>query len=154
MGNLPSKNHLLLHLLLLFLAVCCSPDSPHWMNANGIVPSQKLDSLDSMYQTALDCFNGYKGRSDPPDASQSSSTAGKYITIRLRDEAGEETLFEIKSSSSMRNMYKVYSKRKGVKPENLKFLLDGEWVDPMNTPLELEMKDQDKLDIIVDPARS
>lgn len=72
------------------------------------------------------------------------------ITIRVRDQTGEETFFKIKKSTKMAKVFETYAQRKGVQSSSLRFLLDGERIKPDDTPKMLELDDQDQIDCMLE----
>ena len=71
------------------------------------------------------------------------------ITIRVKDQTGEETMFKIKKSTKMSKVFGAYASRKGVEPASLRFLLDGERIGPDETPKMLELEDEDQIDCVL-----
>mmetsp|Transcript_70036 Transcript_70036/g.97354 ORF Transcript_70036/g.97354 Transcript_70036/m.97354 type:complete len:96 (+) Transcript_70036:59-346(+) len=77
---------------------------------------------------------------------------GEPITIRVRDQTGEETFFKIKKSTKMSKVFETYASRKGVQSSSLRFLLDGERIEPYQTPQELDLDDQDQIDCMLEQS--
>jgi small ubiquitin-related modifier len=50
----------------------------------------------------------------------------------------------------MSKIFNAYAVRKGVDPSSLRFLLDGDNVDPNQTPKMLELEDQDQIDCVLE----
>mmetsp|Transcript_93793 Transcript_93793/g.130199 ORF Transcript_93793/g.130199 Transcript_93793/m.130199 type:complete len:95 (+) Transcript_93793:51-335(+) len=74
------------------------------------------------------------------------------ITIRVRDQTGEETFFKIKKSTKMQKVFETYASRKGVQSQSLRFLLDGERIEPYQTPQDLDLDDQDQIDCMLEQS--
>eukprot|EP00531_Pseudo-nitzschia_arenysensis_P005895 CAMPEP_0116131224 /NCGR_PEP_ID=MMETSP0329-20121206/8894_1 /TAXON_ID=697910 /ORGANISM="Pseudo-nitzschia arenysensis, Strain B593" /LENGTH=91 /DNA_ID=CAMNT_0003625645 /DNA_START=227 /DNA_END=502 /DNA_ORIENTATION=+ len=74
------------------------------------------------------------------------------ITIRVRDQTGEETFFKIKKTTKMSKVFQTYANRKGVQLSSLRFLLDGERIEPEQTPKMLELDDQDQIDCMLEQS--
>ncbi|KAI2504997.1 Ubiquitin-2 like Rad60 SUMO-like protein [Fragilaria crotonensis] len=72
------------------------------------------------------------------------------ITIRVRDQTGEETFFKIKKTTKMSKVFDTYAQRKGVQATSLRFMLDGERIDENSTPKMLELDDQDQIDCMLE----
>mmetsp|Transcript_23505 Transcript_23505/g.52090 ORF Transcript_23505/g.52090 Transcript_23505/m.52090 type:complete len:108 (-) Transcript_23505:311-634(-) len=72
------------------------------------------------------------------------------ITIRVRDQTGEETYFKIKKTTKMSKVFATYAQRKGVEASSLRFLLDGERISEDSTPRSLELDDQDQIDCMLE----
>mmetsp|Transcript_27660 Transcript_27660/g.43527 ORF Transcript_27660/g.43527 Transcript_27660/m.43527 type:complete len:99 (+) Transcript_27660:115-411(+) len=77
---------------------------------------------------------------------------GEPITIRVRDQTGEETFFKIKNSTKMSKVIQTYASRKGVDSTTLRFLVDGERVKPDDTPGSLDLDDQDQIDCMLEQS--
>jgi small ubiquitin-related modifier len=65
-------------------------------------------------------------------------------------ETGEETFFKIKKTTKMSKVFETYAQRKGVQSSSLRFLLDGEKINPDSTPKMLELDDQDQIDCMLE----
>lgn len=74
----------------------------------------------------------------------------EQITIRVRDQTGEETVFKIKKTTKMSKVFGAYATRKGVESNSLRFLLDGERIADDQTPKTLELEDQDQIDCVLE----
>jgi small ubiquitin-related modifier len=68
----------------------------------------------------------------------------------LPTQSGEETFFKVKKTTKMSKIFNAYASRKGVDPASLRFLLDGDNVDPNQTPKMLELEDQDQIDCVLE----
>jgi small ubiquitin-related modifier len=86
--------------------------------------------------------------SDTEDAKPEES-ANEPITIRVKDQTGEETMFKIKKSTKMSKVFSAYAQRKGVEEKSLRFLLDGERILETATPKMLELEDEDQIDCVL-----
>mmetsp|Transcript_2256 Transcript_2256/g.2984 ORF Transcript_2256/g.2984 Transcript_2256/m.2984 type:complete len:96 (-) Transcript_2256:120-407(-) len=78
--------------------------------------------------------------------------ANEPITIRVRDQTGEETYFKIKKTTKMSKVFETYASRKGVQSSSLRFLLDGERIQGDQTPKQLELDDQDQIDCMLEQS--
>ena len=67
------------------------------------------------------------------------------ITIRVRNMVAQITCFRVKKTTLMRQIFHTYAQRQGVEPISLRFLLDGERIEPTQTPLMLELQDYDEI---------
>eukprot|EP00934_Nitzschia_sp_Nitz4_P003439 Nitzschia sp. Nitz4//scaffold30_size153850//64150//64552//NITZ4_002774-RA/size153850-augustus-gene-0.59-mRNA-1//1//CDS//3329547250//3429//frame0 len=82
-------------------------------------------------------------------SSEGGDPSNEPITIRVRDQTGEETFFKIKKTTKMSKVFDTYAQRKGVQSASLRFLLDGERIEPDSTPKMLELDDQDQIDCLL-----
>ena len=63
--------------------------------------------------------------SDKEDAPKPAADSGNEpITIRVKDQTGEETMFKIKKSTKMSKVFNAYAQRKGVEPGELVCMLE------------------------------
>lgn len=87
-----------------------------------------------------------------PDMSASSDDTKKIetITIRVKDQTGEETYFKVKPHTRMEKIFNAYAERKGVQSGALRFLLDGARITAEQTPKMLELEDQDQIDCLLE----
>ena len=70
--------------------------------------------------------------------------AGDTITVRVKDQGGDETFFKVKKTTKMSKVFGAYAQRKGVAITSLRFLIDGDRIDGAETPKSLELEDQDQ----------
>ena len=68
------------------------------------------------------------------------------ITIRIKDQTGEETFFKVKRTTKMAKVFEAYASREGVRANALRFLRDGVIVNPDRTSADLGLEDQDVID--------
>jgi small ubiquitin-related modifier len=87
--------------------------------------------------------------SDTEDAKPEES-ANEPITICVKDQTGEETMFKIKKSTKMSKVFSAYAQRKGVEEKSLRFLHDGERILETDTPKMLELEDKDQIDCLLE----
>ena len=71
------------------------------------------------------------------------------ITVRVRDQVGEEMMFKVKKDTKMLKIFEAYSKRRGVSTDSLRFTLDGERIEADSTPKLLELEDNDQIDVLL-----
>ena len=68
------------------------------------------------------------------------------LTVRVRDQTGEETFFKLSYGTRMQKLFETYARRKGLNSSSLRFLLDGERINGDSTSRRLELRDQDQID--------
>lgn len=87
----------------------------------------------------------------PTDSAAAAAPSGNEpITIRVRDQTGEETFFKIKKTTKMSKVFETYAQRKGVVASSLRFLLDGDRILEKATPQSLDLEDQDQIDCVLE----
>jgi small ubiquitin-related modifier len=79
-------------------------------------------------------------------------TADNVLTLQLKDQAGDILSFKVKDSSQMKKIFAAYAQRKGVPVETFRFLLDGNRVNPNDTPSSLSLEDNDQIDVMLEYA--
>lgn len=52
----------------------------------------------------------------------------------------------------MSKVFDTYAQRKGVQASSLRFLLDGDRIQPDSTPKQLELDDQDQIDCMLEQS--
>ena len=74
-------------------------------------------------------------------------SAENTITIRVKDQTGDETFFKVKKTTRMEKVFGAYAQRKGIAVGAMRFLLDGERIKGDETPKSLEMEDKDQSEL-------
>eukprot|EP00941_MAST-03F_sp_MAST-3F-sp1_P003905 g3905.t1 len=74
------------------------------------------------------------------------------LTLRVKDQTGEETYFKVKPTTKMGKIFGVYAQRKGIQANALRFLLDGRRISHDDTPKLLELEDQDQIDCVLEQS--
>ena len=82
-------------------------------------------------------------------AAAPSPKENSAITIRVKDQAGDETFFKVKKTTKMGKVFDAFAQRKGVSKASLRFLLDGQRINEGDTPKTLELEDQDQIDCML-----
>ena len=70
----------------------------------------------------------------------------KTITIRIKDEGGDETFFKVRPTTKMSKIFNAYADRKMVALTSLIFSMNRDTIDGLSTPLSLQLQDQDRID--------
>jgi len=71
----------------------------------------------------------------------------RVITIKVRDQTGEQVHFKIDMKMRMRTLMQAFAVRKGVQLDSLIFYLDGNRVNADHTPTMLQLVDGDEIDV-------
>jgi Ubiquitin-2 like Rad60 SUMO-like len=77
---------------------------------------------------------------------------GSTLIIRLRDQALATTRFRVQRTAPMGNVFAAYARLKGVNVGSCRFLLDGDVIRAHQTPISLELEDEDEIDTILEQA--
>jgi small ubiquitin-related modifier len=62
------------------------------------------------------------------------------MTVRVRDQTGEEMFFKVKKETKMSKIFNAYAERRGMSSNMLRFMLDGERITDDATPKMLEIE--------------
>jgi small ubiquitin-related modifier len=72
------------------------------------------------------------------------------ITLRVKDQSGDEMLFKVKKTTEMSKVFDAYANRLGVTALQLKFMVDGSRINPTDTPKMLELEENDQIDVFLE----
>lgn len=79
-----------------------------------------------------------------------SHPSSPFSFLSRASQNGEETFFKIKKTTKMSKVFQTYAAKKGVQVGSIRFLLDGERIEPEQTPKMLELEDQDQIDCVLE----
>ncbi|KXN67562.1 putative ubiquitin [Conidiobolus coronatus NRRL 28638] len=74
----------------------------------------------------------------------------EHINIKVVDSESTEVAFKIKRSTPLKKLMDAYCDKQGKSPSSVRFLYDGDRVQPADTPASLGMEDQDTIDVMVE----
>ncbi|KAF9348285.1 dolichyl-phosphate-mannose-protein mannosyltransferase pmt3 [Mortierella sp. NVP85] len=74
----------------------------------------------------------------------------EHINLKVVAQDQSEVFFKIKRSTQLKKLMEAYCERQGKSSNSLRFLYDGERIQPTNTPNDLEMEDGDSIDVMVE----
>ncbi|ORZ27135.1 ubiquitin-related domain-containing protein [Lobosporangium transversale] len=77
-------------------------------------------------------------------------TSPEHINLKVVGQDQSEVFFKIKRSTALKKLMDAYCDRQGKALNSVRFLYDGERIQPTNTPNELEMEDGDSIDVMVE----
>lgn len=90
------------------------------------------------------------GELDGQEGEGSAATGAEApITLKVRDQSGEEMVFRVKRNTVMKKIFDAYAARVGVNAAALKFSFDGERVKDEDTPKMLELNENDQIDVFI-----
>ncbi len=87
------------------------------------------------------------------DGEKQENTGGEAaetITVRVKDNTGEEMFFKVKKTTKMSKIMDAYAQRRGVATNSLRFMLDGDRIQGDATPKMLELEDNDQIDVMLE----
>ena len=82
--------------------------------------------------------------------SEDTKPAIESITIRIKDQNGQETFFKVKHTTKMRKIFGAFAGKAGIQLDNVRFLLDGQRIDPESTVASNDLEDQDQVDCVLE----
>lgn len=59
-------------------------------------------------------------------AESSKDEGVENITVKVKDQTGDEMQFRVKKTTKMQKIFDAYAQRRGITAASLRFLLDGE----------------------------
>ncbi|KAI1315235.1 hypothetical protein EDD11_001067 [Mortierella claussenii] len=74
----------------------------------------------------------------------------EHINLKVVGQDQSEVFFKIKRSTQLKKLMDAYCDRQGKAVSSVRFLYDGDRIQPTNTPNELEMEDGDSIDVMVE----
>ncbi|KAI7881895.1 ubiquitin-like protein [Lichtheimia hyalospora FSU 10163] len=77
-------------------------------------------------------------------------TPTEHINIKVVGEDRNEVFFKIKQTTPLKKLMDAYCERQGKSADSVRFLYDGERVQPSDTPQKLEMEDGDAIDVMIE----
>ena len=83
-------------------------------------------------------------------SDETGEEVNETITLKVRDQSGEEMFFKVKKTTKLGKMMDAYAKRRGVPPNSLRFQLDGERLKSEDTPKMLELEENDQIDVMLE----
>lgn len=75
---------------------------------------------------------------------------GEPLTIKLRNQTGDELSFKIKGRTLFRKVFNAYASRMSLDEGSLKFIFEGQRVQGNQTPDEFEMEEGDVVDVMIE----
>ena len=75
--------------------------------------------------------------------------AVNQLNIKVVTQVGNEIYFKMKNTVPLKNLMIAFCKRQGVSMDSMRFLFDGNRINGMQTPQQLDMEDGDIIDTMV-----
>ena len=61
-------------------------------------------------------------------SSTQAESGEDVITLRVKDQTGDEMFFKVKKTTKMQKIFDAYAQRRGIQTASLRFVLDGEFI--------------------------
>ncbi len=88
---------------------------------------------------------------DGVDGGGEPDPVQKHVTIRVKDDAGQETSFKLKKTTPFKKLMDAYAQQQGKAPDSLRFYTsEGGRVQGVDTPDSLELEDGDLIDVHIE----
>jgi len=87
--------------------------------------------------------------SEKPVTESQAPQSQDHISLKVVDQDGNEVYFKIKRQTPLRKLIDAYCQRQAKNPSAIRFLYDGERIQPEQTPEELHMEDNDIIDAVL-----
>ena len=71
---------------------------------------------------------------------------GEHLNIKVTDN-NNEVYFKIKRTTQLKKLMDAFCERQGKAPTSVRFLFDGQRVNPTDNPETLDMQDGDTLEV-------
>ncbi|KAG6024669.1 hypothetical protein E4U41_001713 [Claviceps citrina] len=81
-----------------------------------------------------------------PQDKQDAPAASEHLNIKVTDN-NNEVFFKIKRTTKLEKLMNAFCERQGKSITSVRFLFDGQRVQPSDTPDALEMADGDTLEV-------
>jgi small ubiquitin-related modifier len=72
-----------------------------------------------------------------------------HINLTVKNQDGSEMHFKIKRNTKLDKLMNVYCQRQSIARTAIRFLFDGQQIQPDQTPDELHMEDGDAIDAMM-----
>eukprot|EP00472_Partenskyella_glossopodia_P014636 CAMPEP_0197523734 /NCGR_PEP_ID=MMETSP1318-20131121/8608_1 /TAXON_ID=552666 /ORGANISM="Partenskyella glossopodia, Strain RCC365" /LENGTH=89 /DNA_ID=CAMNT_0043076523 /DNA_START=47 /DNA_END=316 /DNA_ORIENTATION=+ len=81
--------------------------------------------------------------------SETKDQKPQHLNLKVKSQDGNEVFFKVKKSTSFKRLMEAYCSKVGAEFGSVRFLFDGERIDPDKTPAHLNMEDEDEIDAMV-----
>ncbi len=73
----------------------------------------------------------------------------EHLSLKVKAQDGNEVFFKVKRTTQFHKVMGAYCKKVGADMESVRFLFDGQRLQPNQTPQEVGMEDEDVIDAMV-----
>ncbi|KAI9800347.1 MAG: hypothetical protein M1825_004117 [Sarcosagium campestre] len=85
-------------------------------------------------------------RTTPPAEKSEPAAQPEHLNIKVTDN-NNEVFFKIKRTTQLKKLMDAFCERQGKAPLSVRFLFDGQRVQPHDSPDTLDMQDGDTLEV-------
>lgn len=90
--------------------------------------------------------NSAPGGDDKAAPGPDVKPSGEAINLKVRDADGGTVQFKCKGTTPLEKLMKAFCSKQGLQFGTVKFLFDGNRIQPTQTPADLDMEDLDVID--------
>lgn len=76
--------------------------------------------------------------------------ASEHLNIKVAASDSNEIFFKIKKNTPLRKLMDAFCERQGKSQSSVRFVYEGERLQPNNTPEELDMEDGDTIEVMAE----
>ncbi|EGG14692.1 small ubiquitin-like protein [Cavenderia fasciculata] len=74
----------------------------------------------------------------------------EQINLRVANSDGSEVYFKIKKTTPLKKLCDAFCQRQGINPNSVRFLFEGQRINPDRTPKDYNMENEDQLDCAIE----
>jgi len=89
------------------------------------------------------------GSSEGGGGAADSKPSSEHLSLKVKSQDGNEVYFKVKRTTQFSKVMTAYCKKVGQDLESVRFLFDGQRLNPQQTPADLDMEDEDEIDAMV-----
>nr|XP_051711917.1 small ubiquitin-related modifier 2-like [Oryctolagus cuniculus] len=86
-------------------------------------------------------------RHGPRKAQGVKTENNDHINLKVAGQDGSVVQFKIKRHTPLSKLMKAYCERQGLSMRQIRFRFDGQPINESDTPAQLEMEDEDRIDV-------
>eukprot|EP00740_Mantoniella_antarctica_P006241 CAMPEP_0181363246 /NCGR_PEP_ID=MMETSP1106-20121128/8588_1 /TAXON_ID=81844 /ORGANISM="Mantoniella antarctica, Strain SL-175" /LENGTH=93 /DNA_ID=CAMNT_0023477555 /DNA_START=41 /DNA_END=322 /DNA_ORIENTATION=- len=75
---------------------------------------------------------------------------GDHINLKVKDQDNSEVHFKVRQTTKFQKIFDAFCSRKALSSDSVRFLFDGQRINPNMTPKDLEMEDGDSIDAMME----
>ncbi|KAL4440710.1 hypothetical protein ABPG77_000419 [Micractinium sp. CCAP 211/92] len=72
------------------------------------------------------------------------------MSIKVKDQSGGEVVFRVKPHTKFEKIINAFCQKKSVDPGQVRFVYDGNRLNPTSTPADVEMEEGDTIDAFLE----
>merc|ERR1712060_419661 len=84
------------------------------------------------------------------DEGEDTKPKGEQIGLKVKDQDGAEGHFKVKMTTPFTKIFDAYCSKKSMDKGQVRFLFDGQRINPPATPQEMDMEDGDTIDVFME----